>query len=276
MMNLTRTLILATFMLMFAACGGSPEPRQSAPAPTDQPTADPQITSPADKPVKPVEVVEESAGDDIPAQNQGSNKIVLAEANTPVAPAPQKFKANTDYIKLTTAQGTSSPPDVVEVAEVFWYGCPHCFNFDPIIQNWAGNLPDGVRFIRLPVMWNATNEMHARIFYTLEALGKIEEMHGKIFNEIHVNKDMLTNEASILNFVSKHGISTDDFKKTFRSYAVESKLKRAKNLTQRYRIQSVPLLVINGTYLTSGEGIKNFDDMMAVADELIARELENR
>ena len=118
-------------------------------------------------------------------------------------------------MKLTTAQGTSSPPDVVEVAEVFWYGCPHCYSFDPVVNNWANNLPDKVNFIRLPVMWNPTNAMHARLFYTLEALGKLEEVHGKIFEEMHINKKMLTNEAEILNFIDSQGVSTDDFKKEF-------------------------------------------------------------
>jgi len=267
-----QTLILTTLILLSAACGGTAEPEQNAGATT----ATRQAAAPAESAEKTVEVVEESAGDETPGPKQASGEIVLAQAEAPAASAPQKFKAGTDYVKLTTAQGTSSPPDVVEVTEVFWYGCPHCFNFDPIVQNWADHLPDGVRFMRMPVMWNATNAMHARIFYTLEALGKLKEMHGKVFNEIHVNKHMLTSEAEILNFVSKQGISADEFKKTFHSFAVESKLKRAKNLTQRYRVQSVPLLVINGKYLTTGKGIRSFDDMLAVADELIARELQDR
>lgn len=274
-MNPTRILILASLTLLFAACGGTTEPEQSVTEPNDRQTIDP-----GDRPAKPVEVVEESAGEGIPENdetsggNGTSDKIVLAQVKSPAA--PQKFKAGTHYVKLTTAQGTSSPPDVIEVAEVFWYGCPHCFNFDPIVHNWKKNLPDGVNFIRLPVMWNPTNAIHARLFYTLEALGKLDDVHLAIFNEIHVNNRMLTNEAEIIAFIDKHGISVDDFKKTFRSFAVESKLKRAKNLTQRYRIQSVPLLVINGTYLTTGDGVKNFGDLLEVADELIAREQQER
>jgi len=271
MMNPTRSLILATLMLLFGACGGTTEPEQSLTEPAAQ-----QTTDPIEVPAKQVEIVEESAGDEPPASKQTSDKIVLAQGETPSAPAPQKYKANTHYIKLTTAQGTSSPPDVVEVAEVFWYGCSHCFNFDPIVNNWEKNLPDGVNFIRLPVMWNPTNEIHARLFYTLEALGQLDALHQAIFTEMHINNNMLTSEADIIAFVGKNGVSTDDFKKTFRSFAVESKLKRAKNLTQRYRIQSVPLLVINGKYLTSGDDIKNFNDMLAVADELIAREQQDR
>jgi len=270
-MNSTRFLILALLTLLFAACGGTAEPEQSAVKPAVQQAASTENAAPA-----PVEIVEESAGEESSANNAASDKIVLAQTEAPAVTAPQKFKAGTHYVKLTTAQGTSSPPDVVEVAEVFWYGCPHCFTFDPIVTNWEKNLPDGVNFVRIPVMWNPTNEIHARLFFTVEALGKLDEIHPAIFNEIHLNKNMLTTEAGIMKFVGKHGISAEDFKKTFRSFAVESKLKRAKNLTQRYRIQSVPLLVINGKYLTTGDGVKSFSDMLAVADELIAREQQNR
>ena len=272
MMNSTRLLIPVILTLLLVACGGTTEPEQSVTKPAAQ-----QPAGTGNTPATPVEVVEESAGDDrTSANNTASDKIVLAQSDKPAAPAAQKFKAGTHYVKLTTAQGTSSPPDVVEVAEVFWYGCPHCFNFEPIVNNWKENLPDGVNFIRLPVMWNPTNELHARLFYTIDALGKLDEIHPEIFREMHLNQNMLTTESAIMAFVGKHGISAEDFKKTFRSFAVESKLKRAKNLTQRYRIQSVPLLVINGKYLTTGDDIKNFNDMLAVADELIAREQQNR
>ena len=135
MINSTQLLTLTTLTLLFAACGGTTEPE-----PTIAPSA-------------PVAVVEKSASIDTPAKtvtraDSGANdKIILAQAEAPAAPAAQKYKAETHYVKLTTAQGTSSPPDVVEVAEVFWYGCPHCYSFDPVVNNWANNLPDKVNFI---------------------------------------------------------------------------------------------------------------------------------
>jgi thiol:disulfide interchange protein DsbA len=121
-------------------------------------------------------------------------------------------------------------------------------------------------------MWNPTNQIHARIFYTAEALNKLDVIHDAIFKEMHVNRKQLTSEDDIREFFARFDVSEEEFNSTFRSFGVESKLKRAKNLTQRYRIQSVPLLVINGKYLTTGPGVKNFDDMLAVADELIERE----
>jgi thiol:disulfide interchange protein DsbA len=269
-----RKFLIASLVLLIVACGGSPESTAVSSPPPATPAIDPATAqAEANSPQAPAEpppaIVEESAAD------SSDSRIVLVAADTDDTDAPlgpQKYSEGEHYSMLTAAQGTSSSPDVVEVAEVFWYGCPHCYSFDPFVTKWSGELPAGVEFIRLPVMWNPTNQIHARMFYTAEALGKLDEIHEAIFREMHVNKRMLTTESAIEAFFENYGVSPEEFQKTFRSFAVESKLKRAKNLTQRYRIQSVPLLVINGRYVTTGKGIRNFDDILAVADELIVRE----
>lgn len=269
-----RKFLIASIVLLIVACGGSPESTAASSPPPATPAIDPATAQAAtNTPQTPAEpppaIVEESAAD------SSDSKIVLVAADTDDTDAPlgpQKYSEGEHYSILTAAQGTGSSPDVVEVAEVFWYGCPHCYSFDPFVTKWSGELPAGVEFIRLPVMWNPTNQIHARMFYTAEALGKLDEIHEAIFREMHVNKKMLTTESAIEAFFENYGVSPEEFQKTFRSFAVESKLKRAKNLTQRYRIQSVPLLVINGKYVTTGKGLRNFDDILAVADELIVRE----
>jgi thiol:disulfide interchange protein DsbA len=280
-----RNLLLASVAILFSACGdgsGTDQVRDIEPAEETTPTpvteaAQPEIAADSTETTAPaaLEAVEESAGEADTSSSPVDEAIVLAQAESAVAQedAPQwQFSEGQHFTMLTTAQGTSSAPDVIEVAEVFWYGCPHCFNFDPYLKKWAPELPDDVRFIRLPVMWNPTNQIHARIFYTAEALNKLDVMHDAIFKEMHANRKPLTSEDDIRNFFSRFDVSEEEFNSTFRSFGVESKLKRAKNLTQRYRVQSVPLLVINGKYLTTGPGVKNFDDMLAVAEELIERE----
>lgn len=268
-MTSMRNFLTASLVLLVVACGGNPEPTGMSNPPAADLAAAPEQAGTSRAPAKPPAIVEESAAD------SSDSPIVLvaadtADANLPLA--PQKYSAGQHYAVLTVAQGTSSSPDVIEVAEVFWYGCSHCYSFDPFVTKWSDELPAGVEFIRLPVIWNPTNQIHARMFYTAEALGKLDVIHDAIFKELHVNKKMLTTEAAIEDFFVRNGISSEEFQKTFRSFAVESKLKRAKNLTQRYRIQSVPLLVINGKYVTTGEEIRNFDDILAIADELIVRE----
>ena len=140
------------------------------------------------------------------------------------------------------------------------------------MEKWRETLPDDVSFVRVPVIWNPTNELHARIFYTAEALDKGDVMHEAVFREMHLNKKTLSTEDEIRDLFIQYGVSEDEFNNTFRSFGVESKLKRAKNLTQRYRIQSVPLLVVNGKYVTTGSEIKTFEDILAVTDELVERE----
>lgn len=280
-MNTFRYLLTITVIFVLGACGGPPEtdrlddgasraPAPSASNPLETPT---ETTDPTE--IAALEAVEESAGEPTETQAAVEDTIVLAEAPPEAATAGQpnwKFDADKHFTMLTTAQGTSSPPDVIEVTEVFWYGCTHCFNFDPYIKKWSQDLPDDVNFVRLPVIWNPTNQIHARLFYTAEALGKLDEMHEAVFREMHLNKKMLSTQVEILEFFQRFDVTEEEFNNTFRSFAIESKLKRAKNLTQRYRIQSVPLLVTNGKYLTEGPEIRNFDDMLAVTAELVERE----
>jgi len=280
-----RNLQIALFAVFVTACGngsdtGSAE--NAARQAESQPTAVVEQTPPQDLTesanLAVLEAVEESASE-VPAdQTAPDDVIVLADTAPESKTSPQKrwkYSPEKHYTILTTAQGTSSAPDVIEVTEVFWYGCPHCYNFDPYLEKWKAALPEDVNFIRLPVMWNPTNQIHARMFYTVEALGKLDEVHSAIFRAINRDKQTLTTEASIQAFLLNFGISEQEFNDTFRSFAVESKLQRAKNLTQRYRIQSVPLLVTNGKYLTQGSEIKTFDEMLAVTDELIERERQD-
>lgn len=278
-MSSIRFLLVAAAVTVLVACGGNPDSAPAIESPADTATGAPETAAdPAPVPEEPVPEqrapVEESVADAEPPEEGADDTIVLAQAKPKQSPitVPQKYSEGQHYRVLTTAQGTSSSPDVVEIAEIFWYGCPHCYNFDPYIERWEDELPDDVELVRLPVMWNPTNEIHARMFYTADALGKLDEMHTAIFQEMHLNGKTLTTESEIEAFFAGYGVSDEDFRNTFRSFPVETRLKKAKNLTARYRVQSVPLLVINGKYVATGPGIKNFDDMIAVANELVARE----
>lgn len=229
-----------------------------APAP-EQPAAQAAAPEPAG--------VQESTASDA----GGGEQLKLASASGGAEPK-WRFQEGQDFKVLTSAQGVTSSPDKIEVAEAFWYGCPHCYQFDPLITEYAGKLPGDVAFVRLPVMWNPTNQIHARMFYTAQVLGKLDEMHAAIFREMHVNKKMLTSEDDIQKFFAQFSVSEADFKKTFRSFAVEGMLNRAKELTERYQVRSVPLMIVNGKYNTDAPGIKDFDTMIAVVNELIERE----
>jgi protein dithiol oxidoreductase (disulfide-forming) len=260
---------------VLAACGSpagngnTAPPAEPPPAPAQ---AAPQAAAPAAAPAPAAAApaaVQESAA---PEAGSGGEQLKLASAAAAANETKWRYQEGQDFKVLTAAQGTTGAPGKIEVVEVFWYGCPHCYQFDPTVTDWAKKLPGDVNFGRLPVMWNPTNQIHARIFYTAVALGKIDTMHSAIFHEIHVNKKMLTEEDEIQEFFGTFGVSASDFKKTFRSFAVEGQLARAKDLTQRYQVRSVPLLIVDGKYSTDAPGIKSYDNMFAVTDELIERE----
>jgi thiol:disulfide interchange protein DsbA len=277
-------LLLATVISVAAACGQAPAPQTQAPAAattessTPAPIAAPApvaTEAPAD-PATAATVVEESAGSEAAAaaENGALGKdIVLADNSSP-APAKTdwQYQEGQHFNTLTSAQGTSSSAGKIEVAEVFWYGCSHCYNLEPVLTDWVKKLPADVSFVRIPVMWNPANEIHGRVYYTAEALGKLDRINPAMFKAIHVENRALTEEKDILEFFEQNGVSAADFNKTFRSFAVESALKRAKDLTVKYKVRGVPLLVIDGKYTTDGPEIRSHQDLLGVTEELIQRE----
>jgi thiol:disulfide interchange protein DsbA len=240
-------------------------PAIAAPTPEPVPAADP--ATPA---------VEESASAEaappVSANALGKDIVLAGDPSASTAATTWKYEEGKHFNSLPTAQGTSSSPGKIEVAEVFWYGCGHCYNLEPDLSAWVKKLPGDVSFVRIPVMWNPTNEIHGRIYYTAEALGKLDQINPAVFRSIHVDNRPMTDEKEIQLLFEQNGVSAADFNKVFRSFSVESQLKRAKDLTLKYRVKGVPLLVVNGKFTTDGPEIKNHQDLLAVAQELITRE----
>ena len=168
---------------------------------------------------------------------------------------PTMWQEGVNYTRLTPAQPTSVAPGQVEVLEFFWYACPHCYALDPLIEAWRKTKAPYIAFSRVPIMWGPGHRALARLYYTLQSLGKIDQLHTEIFKEIHLNNDPLVgNNASQsqsmqLAFVTKHGVAATAFNNAYHSFTVETDLQRADELMQRYHITGVPTFVINGKYL---------------------------
>src|SRR5687767_3374654 len=253
--------LFAIVSLATVACGKQEQPAAPAQPAATQPTqAQPAGGEPAttaapetpaaageSAPTAPTETVTET--DDAqesaeqPASNVQSTLKLSAAVNKPAT--SERFKEGTSYRKVVPAQPTNVAPGKVEVIEVFWYGCAHCFQLDPAIESWRNkNKQQFVEFVRVPAMWNDTLRMHARVYYTAEALGKLDALHSTIFREMHVANDPLNNVDRITAFFKKQGVSPEDFQKAFASFAVESKLQRADFLNRRYQINSVPTMAV--------------------------------
>lgn len=222
-----------------------------------------------------LEVVEESAADTASDEDE---EIVLARADAPAANVTWQFKEGQHYQRLVPTQPTTGGADKIEVAEFFWYGCPHCYDLEPIINRWAADIPPGVRFVKIPAMWNDLVKLHAQLFYTEEILvrnGKIEDAEGfrnAVFEEYHRRGNRLLNEQAIFKVFSRFGVSQEDFDKTWGSFEVSQKMRVAADLARRYSISSVPTIVVNGKYRTGGAEAGSYPKLIEVIDELIVRE----
>lgn len=181
------------------------------------------------------------------------------------------YKEGTHYSRIANPQPTGDSGKV-EVMEVFWYGCPHCFSLEPTVNKWLKQKPDDVDFVRFPAIPSDRWEWFAKVFYTAEVLGVLDKIHSPLFEAIHDKKMDLSTPDSIGTFVAEHGVSKDEFISALRSFSVLTKVSRARQLTRRYGITSVPMLIINGKYRTTGRMAGTGEGMFAVTDFLIAKE----
>ena len=190
-----------------------------------------------------------------------------------------KWIAGTNYKVLSPAQPTDAPPGKVEVIEMFWYGCPHCYTLDPYIESWRKIKPAYVEFVRVPVMWGVIHRAHARLFYTLQALGKLDELHAKVFDQIHKQQDPLyapdDENATLqdqLRFAKANGISESDFLTAYNSFGVQTNLRKADDLARRDRIEGVPSIVINGKYESDVGMAGSQDNLIQLTNDLAGSE----
>ena len=187
----------------------------------------------------------------------------------------EKFIAGTHYIELSAPANTNDSSKV-EVLEVFWYGCSHCFRFEPLIANWEAVMPADVDFGRFPAIWNGLMEVHAQVYYTAEAMDALDVIHEHVFTAINIEGNRLQNEGQIGALFAKYGINEDDFTKSFNSFSVRTKVNQAKQRMEAYEIRSTPNMIVNGKYLVAtGQSVLTQADMLEVVDFLVEKERQN-
>jgi thiol:disulfide interchange protein DsbA len=184
----------------------------------------------------------------------------------------ERFVAGTHYQEIANPVNTNDSSKV-EVIEAFWYGCSHCFRFEPLIVNWEENAPDYVDFQRFPALWNGLMKVHAQVYYAAEALDAVETLHEHIFNAINVERNMLQNDQQISALFEEHGISAADFERAFNSFSVRTKVNQAEKRMNDYGIRSTPNMIVNGKYLvTTSENVRTQQEMLDIVDFLVEKE----
>jgi thiol:disulfide interchange protein DsbA len=176
------------------------------------------------------------------------------------------------YKTLKPAVPTNVAPGKVEVVEVFWYACGHCYLLEPKLAAWdKKGKPAYVELVRMPAVWNDLLKLHARLFYTIEILGK-PQLHDEAFREINVKRNRLDTPEKIEAFFTSRGVSKAEFDKAFAGFAVESKLAKAADLNRRYRIVSTPTVIVNGKYVTDAAMAGGEEQLFQAITTLAARE----
>lgn len=186
------------------------------------------------------------------------------------APA-EVYEAGKHYTVITPALRTTNPK-AIEVAEFFWYGCSHCYTFETMIVPWKKTLADDVVFRGIPAVWREGMDLHARAYYTAEALGVMDPMHSAIFEAMNVDRKPLASQGEIRALFTANGVSAEDFDNTFKSFGVDSQVRKGVSTGRSAKISGTPSMMVNGKYLITSRGAGSQAGMLKVVDYLVEKE----
>jgi len=191
-----------------------------------------------------------------------------ALAATALALPPAAAQSIGAFVEINPPIATDAK-DKIEVVEFFWYECPHCYSLEPYLETWVKKLPKDVEFRRVPAMFNQQWAYAGRVYYTLEAIGELERLHKPLFDAIHKDRLKITNERQLADWLERQKVDMNKFNAAFKSFAVESRLKRALELTSATKIDGVPALMVNGRYLVLAGAGNTEERMIGTANSLV-------
>jgi thiol:disulfide interchange protein DsbA len=200
-----------------------------------------------------------------------SAALVAASLLGMSAQAAEPIEAGKQYVELSSAVPVSVPGKI-EVVEMFWYGCPHCYAFEPVINPWVAKLPADVHFVRIPAMFGGPWDAHGQLFITLDTMGVESKVHAAVFEAIQKEHKRLDKPDDMADFVATQGIDRAKFLETYNSFAVKGKIAQYKELAKKYEISGVPTMIVNGKYRFDLGTAGGPEQALQVADQLIAKE----
>lgn len=272
-----KKLLLALFAAAtLAACGS----RESTPATAAPEAAPPAAAAPAAAPTdealkQAATAAQEGVGADASPGDASLERMVAMPENAQLPGG--RWRAGQHYQVITPAQTTTAEPGQVEVLEVLWLGCPHCYELEPFIEAWSKKKPSYIKFVQEHVMWGPAHRAHGRLFYTLETLNR-GDLVSKAFDEIHRRNNMLVaasdsqSQQLALAFAKANGVKEADFKREYSGFTVTSRLQRAEEIMRRYRVESVPMVVVNGKYRTDVTMAGGAEPLLQLINDLAAAE----
>lgn len=276
--------------LLLAACGKQPAAPDAQPQAEAAPAAQQSAPAPEAEPPQPAgepkDPTGSSDGETVEATTVATSPVAAAVAATTPAPAAavsSLWKEGENFTVFPVAQPVSTPPGSVEIVEVFWYGCAHCYALEPQLEAWERSKPAWQQLKRLPVIWNEVTREDARLYFTIEGLGLIDKLHPEVFRELHVRARPLTvvannrvdtaaTEAAARKFLLSHGVSAEDFGRFYRSFSIENKLRQAENMSRRYMLDHTPMIIVQGKYVTDISMAGGPDKLFQLINDLATRE----
>jgi thiol:disulfide interchange protein DsbA len=201
--------------------------------------------------------------------------LSLAQAQT-AATSNRNFQAGTDFLPLPKPAPVDAPAGKIEVIEFFWYSCPHCNAFEPMLSEWTKQLPKDVSFRRIPVSFRPDFAPQQRLFFALEAMGLVEKLQSKVFSAIHAERQRLDQPQAIFEWVAKQGVDKVKFQEQYNSFSAAGKLSRAGQLQDAYKVEGVPALGVAGRFYTDGTLTKTMDRALQVVDYLVGEVRKGR
>jgi len=187
---------------------------------------------------------------------------------TPALAQARQFKEGKDYVKLGKPVATEAPAGKVEVIEFFWYSCPHCNTFEPSFEAWLKAAPKDLQVRRVPVAFNASFVPQQKLYYTLEGMGKLPELHARVFRAVHVERQALNKDELIFDWIAKQGVDMAKFKEVYGSFTVANQVRKASQLQEAYQVEGVPSMGVAGRYYTDGTMAGNMQNVLQVVEYL--------
>ncbi|MGE4329905.1 thiol:disulfide interchange protein DsbA/DsbL [Diaphorobacter sp.] len=187
---------------------------------------------------------------------------------TPALAQPRQFKEGKDYAKLSKPAASEAPAGKIDVIEFFWYSCPHCNTFEPSFEAWSKAAPKDLHIRRVPVAFNSSFVPQQKLYYTLEGMGKLPELHARVFRAVHVERQPLNKDELIFDWVAKQGVDVAKFKEVYASFTVANQVRKASQLQEAYQVEGVPSMGVAGRYYTDGTMAGSMQSVLQVVEYL--------
>lgn len=201
--------------------------------------------------------------------------VAFAAILTSLGVRAANWEQGVHYHELSEPQPVQSG-NQIEVRELFWYGCPHCYALEPFIENWLRNKPDNAQYVPMPGIFHKQSEFHARAFYAFAALGIADEVHRDFYDELHQRGNRIYNVSGLVEFTAKHGVDADEFRDAFDSFSVDANVRNAGQMFRKYGATGVPTMIIDGRYRVTVSSAGGHEQLLDLINFLVDKAASER